>query len=428
MSVGDGLRGVAHALRLVICGLMGWVFIAPVALLMPRRRDQLVVISTHAGQFTGNAKYFFLQATPLLRPDVRVVFLTEYPETEASLRAAGLDVLRYPSWRCIWYLLRTSAAVVDSGDWLYRMRRFLMVGAKVVQLWHGVGFKRVDLDKMRHEQRRWLSSRPVMALRLLNGAINGKLVRYAAFVSPSRFYEQQVFRRAFLARHFLIAGYPRNTFGRFDSTQLRETAWLNVDESIRDKLPLWQSRGRRMVLVVPTFRETRATSLGIDADTAAMLDTWCDSHGVELLFKFHPFERGTAAIAGRHLHLLDPATDPYPLMALASALVTDYSSIYMDFLLLDRPVLFLVPDLDEYIQRDRQIQFDFNDMTPGPKAVSWQQLLHELDAEWEHDHYAGERKRLRELAFDDLDARQAVPAIIDFMRNRGWIGRGGTDA
>jgi CDP-glycerol glycerophosphotransferase (TagB/SpsB family) len=205
-------------------------------------------------------------------------------------------------------------------------------------------------------------------------------------------------------------------------------AWANVDSAAHERLEEWKATKRKLVLVAPTFRDTRVTPLGLDAECMALLDAFCEQHGFEFIFKFHPYERGASAIYGRHLHVLDPCSDVYPLLPDIDFMVTDYSSIYMDFLLLDRPVLFLVPDLDEYIQRDRQIQFDFNDMTPGPKAVSWQQLLHELDAEWEHDHYAGERKRLRELAFDDLDARQAVPAIIDFMRNRGWIGRGGTDA
>ncbi len=409
------------AARLVVAGLVGWLLIAPVALLLPRRRDLAVVIGLAEGHFLDNAKYFFLQAVPLLQPGVRVVFLAGSKELSMQLERAGLAVARYPSWTGIGLLLRCSVVVVDSGFWLTRMRRFLLIGAKTVQLWHGVGFKRVGIDKMRNEPRTWLSSPLMMRLRMLNGALNGKLVRYDLMVSPSEFYQREVFRPAFPANHYLVAGYPRNTFGRSDDRALHESAWLNVDDAVRRSLASWTAQGHRIVLVGPTFRDSRATSLGIDASTAAMLDEWCERRRVEIVFKFHPFERGTETVSGRHLHVCGATTDVYPLLPHADALVTDYSSIYMDYLLLDRPVCFFIPDLEDYVRSDRQFQFDFDEMTPGPKARSWQQLLAELEQQWRNDAFMAERARLRKLAFDDLDQHQAVPTLIAFMRGQGWI-------
>jgi CDP-glycerol glycerophosphotransferase (TagB/SpsB family) len=418
------------ALGLIGAGITGWLLVAPIALSMPRRRDRVVVIGMGEGRFIDNAKYFFLQAAPLLEPGVRVAFLAGSRELAQSLEQAGLAAVRYPSWGGICLLLRSGVVVADSDFWLARMRRFLLTGARKVQLWHGANLKRIGLDKMRHEasNRAWLSSPLMMRLRMLNGALNGKLVRYDLMVSPSAFYEREVFRKAFLANEYLVAGYPRNTFGRFDDPALRESAWLNVDAAVRDSLASWAAQDRRIVLVAPTFRDSRATSLGIDAKVAAMLDDWCEQNRAELVFKFHPFERGTASVSGRHLHVCGSGTDVYPLLPHAHALVTDYSSIYMDYLLLDRPVCFFVPDLDDYVRSDRQFQFDFEEMTPGPKARTWPQLLSALEEQWRVDGFQAERARLRKLAFDDLDPRTAVPALIAFMRDKGWIAETGTAA
>lgn len=427
MSAGRLARFLADATKLVMGGLIGWLLIAPFAMLMPRRRDRLIVIGMGDGKFIDNTKYFYLQGSPLLQPNVQATFLTGHNKVAVSLSDEGLDVLRYPSWRSAWALLRCSVVVVDSGDWLSHMRRFLLIGAKTVQLWHGANLKRIGLDKMRHEasRRKWLSSPWVMRLRMLNGALNGKLVRYSVVVSPSNFYDREVFRKAIPARHYLVTGYPRNTFGKVDPEQ-RRLVWLNVDHVVADAMPAWAARERRIVLVAPTFRDSRPTALGLDAATLTALDAWCEARGAEFVFKFHPFERGTASIAGKHLHLCDPDSDIYPLMPLSHALVTDYSSIYMDYLLLDKPVLFLVPDMDEYIQHDRQLQFDFNEMAPGPKLQNWTQLLEALDAQWHSDDFVTERARLRQLAFDGLDQREAVPKLIAFMRAQHWIAdRGG---
>jgi CDP-glycerol glycerophosphotransferase (TagB/SpsB family) len=108
-------------------------------------------------------------------------------------------------------------------------------------------------------------------------------------------------------------------------------------------------------------------------------------------------------------------------MPASSALITDYSSIYMDYLLLDKPVLFLVPDLERYVREDRDLQFDFGAMTPGPKLASWPELAAELARQLDQDSYSTERRRLRQLGFDDLPQGNSVPALIDFMRGRSWL-------
>jgi CDP-glycerol glycerophosphotransferase (TagB/SpsB family) len=63
-------------------------------------------------------------------------------------------------------------------------------------------------------------------------------------------------------------------------------------------------------------------------------------------------------------------------------LVTDYSSIYTDFLLLDRPIIFTPVDLEEY-EAERGFFFDYgNDVcTPGPKVRNAEDFLAALDAE-----------------------------------------------
>ena len=179
--------------------------------------------------------------------------------------------------------------------------------------------------------------------------------------------------------------------------------------------------GRRMVLVAPTFRDSRGTPIGLDSTMVARLDHWCESHAVEMVFKFHPHERNATSVHGRHLHLCRPGSDLYPLMPASSALVTDYSSIYMDYLLLDKPVLFLVPDLEEYVRRDRQFQFDFNEMTPGPKLASWPDLMNALEEQWSQDRFLAARSDLRRMAFDGLPQGEAVPKLLALMQTRGWI-------
>ena len=60
-------------------------------------------------------------------------------------------------------------------------------------------------------------------------------------------------------------------------------------------------------------------------------------------------------------------------------LITDYSGIFFDYLLLDRPIVFAPFDLKEYLKTNRAFYFDYEKITPGPKANNWQEIIIMID-------------------------------------------------
>lgn len=409
----------------VFVGMFGWLLVAPVAALIPKRRDWVAVIGRQDGRFLDNAKYFFLQAGAAA-PDLRVVFITERKDVLNLLTDNDHAVLRLPDARAIWYLLRCGTAIVDSAEWWQHLRRFFLIRAKVIQLWHGVGCKRIELDRWRHEtgKNQWASQALFFRSRVAAYRFNGRIVHYAAVGTTSRFYRDEVFTPAFLADEFPIIGYPRNDFGKSLAGANRAIAWQNVDESVRARLDAWHRAGKRLVLVAPTFRDSGTAPMRLDDETLTTIDALAEAHDIEFVFKFHPLEKNANCIVGKHFHVCARDSDIYPLFPHAAVLVTDYSSISMDFLLVDKPMLFLIPDDDGYIKNDRQLQFDPRTMMPGPVVNDWPALLYALVAQWEHDKYAKERATLRSKAFDDLPQSEAVPKLIALMRKRGWLPSG----
>jgi CDP-glycerol glycerophosphotransferase (TagB/SpsB family) len=313
--------------------------------------------------------------------------------------------------------------VVDSTDWIRHLRRFLLIRAHVIQMWHGVAFKRIELDKWRHEtgRYRWLSGTAMRRFRLFLYRFSGRVVRYAAVCSTSVFYRDEVFEPAFLSRHFPITGYPRNGFAHKSQGKALDLAWHNVDAQVKSRIMEWSDAGKRLILIVPTMRDSLKSPMQLDADSMQELDTFAATHGFEFLFKFHPSERNAQGITGNHLHVCAPNSDVYPLLPHCDALVTDYSSIYMDFLLLDRPVLFLITDGDSYLREDREVQFDPSSMMPGPRLTSWDELLNALVMTPSSDTNGLERARLRKMAFDAMDQSESTIRLLDFMRKQGWL-------
>ena len=77
-------------------------------------------------------------------------------------------------------------------------------------------------------------------------------------------------------------------------------------------------------------------------------------------------------------------------------LISDYSSTYIDYLLLDRPLIFYNFDYEDYLQNDREMYYDYDEVTPGYKAATFDELMTELDSiAKDEDHFVEERQRVR---------------------------------
>jgi len=117
------------------------------------------------------------------------------------------------------------------------------------------------------------------------------------------------------------------------------------------------------VLWMPTYRTTTTESTRVLRDgtefsdssfgeLVQMLANTAESRGVRLLVKAHPldpFEWGSLGVTQvTNEWLADAGVPLYGLIGQASGMISDYSSAWVDFLRLDRPLLLCVPDLERY--------------------------------------------------------------------------------
>jgi hypothetical protein len=150
-----------------------------------------------------------------------------------------------------------------------------------------------------------------------------------------------------------------------------------------------------LVLWLPTYRRTayRGRRIGAVrnwADTdglswssemvqfAGQLDETARRLGITIALKTHHLDaddyRGTGLRVLTRSDLLAAQTTLYQLLAVTSGLVTDYSSVWTDYLCLDRPVGFFCPDLDEYeLGRGLNVT-GYRDILPGPLLSSAEHL------------------------------------------------------
>jgi CDP-glycerol glycerophosphotransferase (TagB/SpsB family) len=420
-SPGRSGRHLLRQVRELPIAAAAWAAFYPLGRMFPRDPRIVVVIGRGDGQFTDNAKYFYIDALRAMRNGGRhaVWFLSEDRATCAALAERGAPALRYPSLRAFWMLLRAGTVVADSVEWVRSGRFQLLSGAKKVQLWHGVPLKAIELIELGARLGRMDAVR-----RFCYGLYLAFFTRFPAYdllVSTSAHMSRAAFRGSFHAGRVIECGYPRNEAllpGAPDAL-----AGLNTDATAIGRVREQRRAGARVVLFAPTFRAAGRNPVDGGILDYRKLDEFCHRNRLCIVVKLHPILSGGGAVPRLERVIEYAATgDVYPLLAQADLLVTDYSSIYFDYLLLDRPVVFFPYDLDEYLRNERELLFDYDAMTPGPKARTQEELergiLAALDGaagEW-----AGRRREVRSLAFDQeaAGASGRVRAALDALRTK----------
>jgi CDP-glycerol glycerophosphotransferase (TagB/SpsB family) len=136
----------------------------------------------------------------------------------------------------------------------------------------------------------------------------------------------------------------------------------------------------------------------------AQLDRFCQSHNVVFVVKKHFFHRNEKEDLTQFTHLVDITNTEYDtqlLLKKAAILVTDYSSCYVDYLLLNKPIIFYNYDYDDYVLNDRDLYFDYEGTTPGPKVKDFSSLLGSLETSMNESEetYRIERERVKNMFY-----------------------------
>ncbi|MCM1101491.1 MAG: CDP-glycerol glycerophosphotransferase family protein [Clostridium sp.] len=182
-----------------------------------------------------------------------------------------------------------------------------------------------------------------------------------------------------------------------------------------DKLLLWLPTFRRSEnLGYSDSPENRVVPL-FDADDYNLLNEKLKQYNYKLIVKLH----GAQSLEEYHLSDFSNLSicsnddfvrlgyDLYQLLMQIDVLIGDYSSVSLQFLLLDKPCAYVIPDIEEY-GRQRGFVFDNpEEYMPGYKIKTQEEFYQFLnDLSLGNDSYEQERKRVKNIVhkYDDGDA------------------------
>jgi CDP-glycerol glycerophosphotransferase (TagB/SpsB family)/tetratricopeptide (TPR) repeat protein len=276
-----------------------------------------------------------------------------------------------------------------------------------VQSWHGFPLKTLGLLDLKDEKNL--------------GYILEMISKTDIVLSYSSLYTT-LFNSCFPLTYdnYAITGMPRNDFLFLD----RETSVRNLAKITR--LREHDLRKSQIIFYMPSYRVTkyrtdRQETLSIVEETFfnEEFKRFLERENYFLIIKLHPFEDSKAyemmdrSPSKRIAFVTDSELeknflDFYELLPAGDILITDYSSVYFDWLLLNRPIIFFVPDIEVCTERRDFLLEPLDIWMPGPICHNTNELIRSIsEVQKDTSSYASNRKFVTESVHEFRDNKSS---------------------
>lgn len=368
-------------------------FMVLLTAIIPKKRGRVVFFSPHEkGRFAGNLRPIFIKLSSSHTED-DCIWITKRKETYQKLLSKGLKAKLYRVFP-IWTVARAEWIFIDSFS------RALCFGRlNIVQIWHGTGFKKIGLQNDRNTKFDfWLTRRQSKKYRLIP-CLSSEDVR--------------VKREIFVEGNFVVTGSPRNDI-LLDSGE----------QTFQLRKKICGGESSKIVLYAPTFRDSGGASL-LDNQFWAQIQEWAELSDAKMLIKKHPLDYRLNVPTGydRIRDITNEGADIQSVLTIADVLITDYSSISVDYVILERPIIFFIYDIAQYMKNSRGFIYNLEELLPGPFAFDSKGLLHKLrDFSWFFKpEFVEKRSKFKDMFHQFTDANSTVRVISEFSTVRDRI-------
>lgn len=362
-----------------------------ISFLIPKQNN-LWVFGAHHNRFSENSKNLFLYTSSECK-NIKSVWITGDRELVKNLQRNGLISYSRWSFRGLYTCLRAKNYFynVYSDD----INFYTSANSTLINLWHGIPLKTIEFDIHRGPLQKMFNSN----LSYIYMFFKPYIFKNPSYVLSTSSNISKILASAFRVNESqcLELGYPR--------TDVFYTPQDNHSDIFIDALyeTIQNIKSTNQVIIyMPTWRSNNTNLLKKALPNLELLNNTLLLNKQTLLVKLHPNDF-TEENNFSNILFINPKSDIYPLLSLSDYLITDYSSIYFDYLLLDKEIIFYPFDLEYYFNEDREFYFDYNDVTPGVKINDFEALLEQLNSLQSLD-YSQVRTQIRDRFWHHQDA------------------------
>jgi len=302
------------------------------------------------------------------------------------------------SLRGLWKLARSKVIFVThgSGDIPYFKFSFQK---KFILLWHAISFKKtVTLDTKMGKKNK-------------------------------RIWKEEIRKYSFIISSSDIDRYAKSCCLGVNVEKVKITGIPGDDilyEILKGKKPSlpYEFLSKKIILYAPTFKENKKIKFFPFPDfNLFSLNNFLSDKNIYILLRTH-YKENTFCDIEKDKFLSERIIfanwtkfeDVQELLPFVDILITDYSSIFLDFLILKRPIIFIPYDAEDFF-KTRQLLYDYEIITPGPKIKTQKELITWVEKFLANsEEYKKEREILQKL-FHKFNDGYSYRRIYKLLKN-----------
>ena len=368
-------------LKHLICYL-----IYPFSFLSIRRKNRYAFGSTK-GAFNDNSKYLFIYCQTK-RHDINSAWISINKETVRHIRELGFKAYFLLSPKGLYHALTSKYWIFNlySSDIMH----CLSGTAKCVNLWHGVGLKKIEFN---------ITSGPLVD-RYVNKKFKERFNHPESFKRPDFLLSSTPFQTYAFAKAFRISekqclelGYPRNQILTYSEQERQKFIATYEQASTRDVIDKIKGKYEKVFIYMPTWRDSQL-NIFTQSFNLEKLQSIMQEKNSLMLLKPHvnTIVDKPAFQNYSNIVLLDSNIDTYALLPYTDVLITDYSSVLYDYILMEgKDVILYLYDYNEYVH-ERDFFYPFDENVTGKKVYNFEDLCNSISS---NDYKLDETDRIR---------------------------------
>lgn len=312
--------------------------------LIPKKENIIIFGSWIGNRYDDNSRFLFEYMMKSAEfKNKKLIWIGNKKPSKLSDNA---KFIKRNSFKSILYILIAKYAFMTQGYEDFNKYNLLRNSIKV-QLWHGVPIKIIGDSNLKIDT--WIQK------------LRYCMCRYDYFIASSSENKNKLIScfnfMGASEDNVILSGQPRNDYllNNYNTEYIQEL-------KKRNNIP----ENKLIVTYLPTFRDN-TDKVFTFSKCDDEFSNFLNSNNIIICEKPH-FRSKVCESKNSSVISINKDMSTQDILLVTDILVTDYSSVYIDYLLLNKPIIHFVYDKEEYIKNDRGLFYEFDHIVGGEQV------------------------------------------------------------